>query len=105
MCVPIAKGLVWCDRDNRGGAASRGPAGEPERAAPAHAPAQPAAPAAKKLPREELENKVRGTLEEFFSSRDKAELSQSIKVGWPILLTVKGIQRFQRLLNKLTLTE
>lgn len=83
LCVHalIAKGRVWCDRDNRGGAASRGPSGEPERAAVAPAPAQPAAPAPKKLPREELENKVRGTLEEFFSSRDKAELTQTVQVG------------------------
>ena len=89
ICVLVASRLVWCDRDNRGGAASRGPAGEPERAAPAPAPAQPAAPAPKKLAREELENKIRGTLEEFFSSRDKAELTQTVKVGWLTSLTVR----------------
>lgn len=33
-----------------------------------------------KLSREELENKVRGTLENYFSSRDKAELTHSAKV-------------------------
>ena len=84
VCVLVAKRLVWCDRDNRGGSASRGPAGEPERAAPASV--QPAVPAAKKLPREELENKIRGTLEEFFASGDMAELTQAVKVGW---LTVR----------------
>ncbi|KAL3146721.1 hypothetical protein ABBQ38_014708 [Trebouxia sp. C0009 RCD-2024] len=65
--------------DNRGGAASRAPAAEPDRAPPATAPAQPPPPAAKKLSREELENKVRGTLEEYFSTRDKAELSETVK--------------------------
>ena len=80
MCL-IDKGWVWCDRDNRGGPASRGPGAEAERTVPTPAPAQPAAPAPKKLPREELENKVRGTLEEFFSSRDKAELTQTVQVG------------------------
>ncbi|KAL3135011.1 hypothetical protein ABBQ32_007959 [Trebouxia sp. C0010 RCD-2024] len=65
--------------DNRGGAASRAPAAEPDRAPPASAPTQPPPPAAKKLSREELENKVRGTLEEYFSTRDKAELNETVK--------------------------
>ena len=73
------KDCMHC-RDNRSGPASRAPA-EPEKATPAPAPAQPAAPAAKELSKEELENKLRGTLEEYFSRRDKAELTQTAKVG------------------------
>ena len=84
MCVcvfvVVAKRLVWCDRDNRSGAASRGPAGGPQRAVPG------TAPATKKLPSEELDNKARGTLEEYFFSRDKAELTPSAKVGLMRLL-------------------
>ena len=79
-CLLVIEGLIWGCRDNRGGAASRTPAAEPDRAPAASAPAQPPPPAAKKLSREELENKVRGTLEEYFSTRDKAELSETIKV-------------------------
>ena len=67
-------------RDNRGGAASRAPAAEPAEGGPISAPAQPPPPAVEKISREELENKVRGTLEEYFSTQDKAELSESIKV-------------------------
>ncbi|KAL3146716.1 hypothetical protein ABBQ38_014703 [Trebouxia sp. C0009 RCD-2024] len=64
-------------RDNWGGAASRAPAAGG--GASAFAPAQPAPPPAKKLSREELEKRVRGTLDEYFSTGDKAELSESIK--------------------------
>lgn len=81
VIVLVAKWLVWCDRDSRNRAASRGPAGGPKRVAPGTAPAQLPAPTAKKLSKEELENKIRGTLEEYFSSRDKVELTQSTKVG------------------------
>ena len=81
VIVLVAKWLMWFDRDSQSRAASRGPAGGPKRAAPGTAPAQLPAPTAKKLSKEELENKIRGTLEEYFSSRDKVELTQSAKVG------------------------
>ena len=46
-------------------------------AAPAPSQAPPAAP--QKLSREELDNKLRGCLEEYFSARDKSEVSETVK--------------------------
>ncbi|DBA73185.1 TPA: hypothetical protein ACH3X1_011264 [Trebouxia sp. C0004] len=55
-------------------AARQAPAAE---AAPAPSQAPPAAP--QKLSREELDNKLRGCLEEYFSARDKTEVSETVK--------------------------
>ncbi len=65
--------------DNKGAGASHAPAAAAaaEPAAPAPSQAPPAAP--QKLSKEELGNKLRGTLEEYFSARDKAELTQTVK--------------------------
>ena len=70
----------WCS-ENRGAAASRAP---PAAAAPAAEPpqARPAAP--QKLSKEELGNKVRGCLEEYFARRDKVEVAQTVKAGAPL---------------------
>ncbi len=59
---------------DRVAAARQAPAAE---AAPAPSQAPPAAP--QKLSREELDNKLRGCLEEYFSARDKTEVSETVK--------------------------
>lgn len=69
MCDPSAHGC-----SDRVAAARQAPAAE---AAPAPSQAPPAAP--QKLSREELDNKLRGCLEEYFSARDKTEVSETVK--------------------------
>ncbi|KAL0043356.1 hypothetical protein WJX79_002542 [Trebouxia sp. C0005] len=59
---------------DKGAAARQAPAVEAA-AAPSQAP--PAAP--QKLSREELDNKLRGCLEEYFSARDKTEVGETVK--------------------------
>ena len=63
-----------CGCSDRVAAARQAPAAE---AAPA--PSQPPPAAPQKLSREELDNKLRGCLEEYFSARDKSEVSQTVK--------------------------
>ncbi len=69
VCDPSAHGC-----SDKVAAARQAPAAE---AAPAPSQAPPAAP--QKLSREELDNKLRGCLEEYFSARDKAEVSETVK--------------------------
>ena len=42
------------------------------------------------LPKEQLHNKLRGTLEEYAASTDKAELIESVKVGSWLCLWLAG---------------
>ena len=63
-----------CGCSDKVAAARQAPAAE---AAPAPSQAPPAAP--QKLSREELDNKLRGCLEEYSSTRDKTEVSETVK--------------------------
>ena len=69
-----------CCRNTLGGTPSRAHLVKPETAAPAPSPSQAAPKAMKQLFKEELQNKGQGP-EAYLSTREKAELLQTVQVG------------------------